>query len=146
MVLAALLTAIVAATPIVNAVAVLAIQQQNRAAKPAQHHLGDPAVIAVPVLPFAVFQRALDQDLRSLFDEALDDADQALVVDGNVVPLGALALLAAVLVLPAFGRRHREVAGPAAVLEAADLGVFAQASDEGYAVIPPSLQNPEATV
>src|SRR5690606_20109000 len=61
--------------------------------------LGRPPVVAVPILPLAGAEPPLDVHLRALPQILGSDLRQA-VEHGDVVPLGALLLLARLPVLP----------------------------------------------
>src|SRR5262249_9927 len=74
-----------------------------RAAAEHLHALGDDlggvALLAFLVLPLARAQRSLDVDLRALLEVLARDLRQT-IEEHHAVPLGALLLLAARLVLP----------------------------------------------
>src|SRR5215467_4423705 len=89
-----------------------------RAAAEHLHALGDDlgrvALLAFLVLPLARAQRALDVDLRALLQVLARDLGEA-VEEHHAMPLGALLLLAARLVLPLVGGRDRDVGDRAAL-------------------------------
>src|SRR5690606_37293526 len=105
-----------------------AVQHGQAAAVASHDHFGGEAVVAIAVLPFSAAQLALDVNLAALFQEALDHADQAVAVDGNIVPFGALSAFAGGAVFPVFRRGNAHVRDLAALLEGLDVRIRAQIS------------------
>src|SRR3546814_7448396 len=75
-------------------------------------------------------QADIDVNLATLFQIALDHADQPVAVDDDIMPFGALLALAGHPVLPVFRRRDADIGDPAAVLEGFNFGIGAQIADE----------------
>src|SRR5579859_591221 len=109
--------------------ATLGRQQGQRAAVGAQHDLGRVAVLARIIGPLAGLHLALDVDLVALGAELLDDVDQG-AEHRHAVPLGALALLARLPILPALAGGEGDRRDPRAVAHGADLRVLAEVADQ----------------
>ena len=93
------------------------------------HDLGRPAIVAIPVLPFAGTQLALDIDLRSLAQVFRGDLGQA-VEHCHLVPLGALLLLAGLLVFPLLAGRDAQIGDRAAARHVARVRILAEIADQ----------------
>src|SRR5690606_8342446 len=91
--------------------------------------LGRPAIVAVAVLPLASAELALDEDLRALAQVLGSDLGQP-AEHRDVVPLGALLLLAGLPVLPGLGGREANVRDGAPARHVARLGIGAETADE----------------
>src|SRR5581483_5919663 len=87
--------------------------------------LGGGALLPLLVLPLARAEAPFDVDLRALLQVLARDLREP-AEEHHAVPLGALLLLAARLVLPRVGGRHRDVADRPALGVVAGLGVAAQ--------------------
>src|SRR4051794_41966038 len=81
--------------------------------------------LAALVGPLAGLQRALEVDRAALAQVALGDLGQVLVEDHHPMPLGPLAWLARLAVLPALAGRDREVHDLLVILGVTHLGVAA---------------------
>src|SRR5690606_23916792 len=86
-----------------------AVQHGQRSAHASDHHFGGVTVIAVAVLPFAGAQIAFDIDFAALFQKAFHHADQAVTIDDDAVPFGALLALARHAVFPLFRRGNAQI-------------------------------------
>src|SRR3569832_342478 len=91
--------------------------------------LGGVAVLAVLVLPLARAQRALDVDLGALLHILARDLGEA-VEEHHVVPLGALQILAALLVLTGHAGREDDVGHRADARHETLLRILAQFADQ----------------
>ena len=76
------------------------IKHGQHAAHAADGHFGRIAIIALGILPLAGAKLALDVNLRSLAQIAFGNADQAVGLENDIVPVGPLLLLARLSVLP----------------------------------------------
>src|SRR6185437_6393374 len=110
--------------------------RSRAAAAPAAEHLhlvandlGGIALVALLVLPLAGAQAALNIDLRAFFQVFAGDLRQP-AEEGHAVPLGALLLLAALLVAPALGGGDAKVRHAAARRHGARFRIRAQVADE----------------
>ena len=98
-----------------------------------RHDLGGVAVLAVLVLPLPRPDAALDVDRRALLEVLARDLREARPED-DAVPLGLFLVLAALLVLPAEGRREADVGDRITVRHVAGFGVRAEVADQDHFV------------
>src|SRR4029077_13984169 len=91
--------------------------------------LGGVAVVALLVLPLTRAQAPLDVDLRALAQVLAGDFRQA-AEQRHAVPLGALLLLARLLVAPALAGGDAQVRDRGAGGHGAGFGVGTQVADE----------------
>src|SRR5690606_34425085 len=94
--------------------------------------LGGVALHAV-LFPAAGLQAAFNVDLRALPDVFGNNLGEALV-EHHAVPLGALLLLAGVLVLPGFAGGQGEVGDGAAIGHVAGFGILSHVPHQNYFV------------
>src|SRR4051794_33056291 len=87
-----------------------AAQERELAAEAGQHHLRGGALLPALVGPLAGLELALDVDRAALAQVARGDVRQVLVEDHHAVPLGPLARVARLAVLPALRGGDPEVA------------------------------------
>src|SRR5207237_405755 len=116
------------------AFAFAAIEQDQHGVEALQYDLRRIFVLAVIALPFAGLQRAFQIDLAALAQIFLGDIGEAFAENRDRMPFGLFLALAAVAVLPAFGRGNATVHDLAAVLKAAGFGVAAEVADEDHLV------------
>src|SRR5882724_4155169 len=93
------------------------------------HDLGGVALGALLVLPLASAQAALNIDLRAFLQVLGSDLAQP-AKKNHAMPLGALLLLAALLVLPALAGRDAQIGDRGARRHGAGLGISAEISDQ----------------
>src|SRR5437868_13904763 len=91
--------------------------------------LGRIAVVSLLILPLARAQAPLDVDLRALAQVLARDLREP-PEERHAMPLGALLLLAALLVAPAFAGRHAQVRDRGSGGHRAGLGIGPQVADE----------------
>src|SRR5690606_36393321 len=104
------------------------VQHLQLAAEFLQHHLGRVAILTGLVLPFAGLQLTLDINLHALLQVLLGDLGEIVVENHDIMPLGFLLALAAVLVAPAFRRRDTDVDDRIARIQAANFGISPKVS------------------
>src|SRR4051794_39282375 len=100
-----------------------AAQERELAAEAGQHHLRGGALLPALVGPLAGLELALDVDRAALAQVARGDVRQVLVEDHHAVPLGPLARVARLAVLPAFRGGDPQVDDLLVALAVAHLGV-----------------------
>ena len=111
-----------------------AVEKRELAAKALQHHFGRVAVLARLVLPFARLQRALEVNLRALFQILLGDAAEIFIEDDDAVPFGFFLALAGRLVAPRVRRRQAQIRHRPPILGATDFGIGAEIADQNHLV------------
>src|SRR5215213_5632509 len=84
-------------------------QERELAAEARHHDLGRVTLLAALVGPLAGLQRALEVDRAALAQVALSDVGQVLVEDHHPMPLGPLARVARLTVLPALAGGDRKM-------------------------------------
>src|SRR3954470_14430352 len=109
-----------------------AAQERELAAEARHHDLGGVALLAALVGPLAGLQRALEVDRAALAQVALGDLGQVLVEDHHPMPLGPLARLARLAVLPALAGGDRQMHDLLVVLRVAHLGVAAEITHQDH--------------
>src|SRR5271165_1554349 len=114
--------------------ALTAVEEGQRSRVGRELDLRRIAVVALLVLPLARGKLALDEDLRALGEVLLGDLGEPLVEDDDAMPLGALAPLTGLRVLPRFGGGDAEADDALAALRHTGLGIAAEIADQGRTV------------
>src|SRR4051795_11774355 len=99
-----------------------------------QHHLRGVALLPALVGPLAGLELALDVDRAALAQVALGDVRQVLVEDHHAVPLGPLARVARLAVLPALRGGDPQVDDLLVALAVAHLGVPPEIAHQDHLV------------
>src|SRR3954471_19348332 len=111
-----------------------AAQERELAAEAGQHHLRGGALLPALVGPLAGLELALDVDRAALAQVALGDVRQVLVEDHHAVPLGPLARVARLAVLPALRGGDPQVDDLLVALAVAHLGVPPEVAHQDHLV------------
>src|SRR3954464_2152007 len=111
-----------------------AAQERELAAEAGQHHLRGVALLHALVGPLAGLELALDVDRAALAQVALGDVRQVLVKDHHAVPLGPLARVARLAVLPALRGGDPQVDDLLVALAVAHLGVPPEVAHQDHLV------------
>src|SRR3954463_5377841 len=119
-----------------------AAQERELAAEAGQHHLRGGALLPALVGPLAGLELALDVDRAALAQVALGDGRQVLVEDHHAVPLGPLARVARLAVLPALRGGDPQVDDLLVALAVAHLGVPPEVAHQDHLVHAPGHRLP----
>src|SRR4051795_6651814 len=111
-----------------------AAQERELAAEAGQHHLRGGALLPALVGPLAGLELALDVDRAALAQVARGDVRQVLVEDHHAVPLGPLARVARLAVLPALRGGDPQVDDLLVALAVAHLGVPPEVAHQDHLV------------
>src|SRR3954454_19333175 len=111
-----------------------AAQERELAAEAGQHHLRGGALLPALVGPLAGLELARDVDRAALAQVALGDVRQVLVEDHHAVPLGPLARVARLAVLPALRGGDPQVDDLLVALAVAHLGVPPEVAHQDHLV------------
>src|SRR4051794_37102619 len=111
-----------------------AAQERELAAEAGQHHLRGGALLPGLVGPLAGLELALDVDRAALAQVARGDVRQVLVEDHHAVPLGPLARVARLAVLPALRGGDPQVDDLLVALAVAHLGVPPEIAHQDHLV------------